>query len=238
MGVRLMAVVAEGDRGRVYLAPTAEHEETARGAIPEWSPDVEFFQQALGFRVGNYGMAMWSDLFTPRQLVALTTFSDLVGKATERVRHDTAGSGLPDDDRPLRDGGTGATAYAEAVGVYLGVALSRLSDICNALCAWEVTKTQVRHLFTRQAIPMLWDFAENNVFGDVAGDYMVSLRNMAKALDKMPAHGHGAVIQGAVQVQSVQSTNVDKLISTTRCTTTTSATRIYLTSSTSGFAAP
>ena len=77
MGVRLMAVVAEGDRGRVYLAPTAEHEETARGAIPEWSPDVEFFQQALGFRVGNYGMAMWSDLFTPRQLVALTTFSDL-----------------------------------------------------------------------------------------------------------------------------------------------------------------
>ena len=214
MGVRLMAVVAEGDRGRVYLAPTAEHEETARGAIPEWSPDVEFFQQALGFRVGNYGMAMWSDLFTPRQLVALTTFADLVGKATERVRHDIAGSGLPDDDRPLRDGGTGATAYAEAVGVYLGVALSRLSDICNALCAWEVTKTQVRHLFTRQAIPMLWDFAENNVFGDVAGDYMVSLRNMAKALDKMPAHGHGAVIQGAVQVQSVQSTNVDTLIST------------------------
>ena len=214
MGVRLMAVVAEGDRGRVYLAPTAEHEETARGAIPEWSPDVEFFQQALGFRVGNYGMAMWSDLFTPRQLVALKTFADLVGKATERVRHDIAGSGLPDDDRPLRDGGTGATAYAEAVGVYLGVALSRLSDICNALCAWEVTKTQVRHLFTRQAIPMLWDFAENNVFGDVAGDYMVSLRNMAKALDKMPAHGHGAVIQGAVQVQSVQSTNVDTLIST------------------------
>ena len=211
MGARLMAVVAEGDRGRVYLPPTVEHEESARRAVPGWRPDVEFFQHALGFRVGNYGMAKWGDLFTSRQLVALTTFSDLVGGATERARRDAAVAGLPDDDRPLRDGGTGATAHAEAVGVYLGVALSRLSDICNALCRWEITKTQVRNLFGRQAIPMIWDFAENNVFGNVAGDYMVSLRNMAKALDKMPAHGHGAVIQGAVQVQS---TNVDTLIST------------------------
>ena len=211
MGARLMAVVAEGDRGRVYLPPTAAHEEAARKAIPEWRPDVEFFQQALGFRVGNYGMSMWGDLFTPRQLVALTTFSGLVSEATERVRNDAAAAGLPDDDRPLRDGGTGATAHAHAVALYLATALSRLSDICNALCGWEVTKTQVRHLFVRQAIPMMWDFAENNVFGDVAGDYMVSLRNMAKALDNMPARGHGVGIQQSAQAQSVGS---DKLIST------------------------
>ena len=81
MGARLMAIVAEGERGRVYLAPTPEHEAATRQAKPEWRPDVEFFQQALGFRVGNYGMTKWSDLFTPRQLVALTTFSDLVGEA-------------------------------------------------------------------------------------------------------------------------------------------------------------
>ena len=211
MGARLMAVVAEGDRGRVYLPPTAAHEEAARKAIPEWRPDVEFFQQALGFRVGNYGMSMWGDLFTPRQLVALTTFSGLVSEATERVRNDAAAAGLPDDDRPLRDGGIGATAHAHAVALYLATALSRLSDICNALCRWEVTKTQVRNLFGRQAIPMMWDFAENNVFGDVAGDYMVSLRNMAKALDNMPARGHGVGIQQSAQAQSVGS---DKLIST------------------------
>ena len=211
IGARLMAIVANGDRERVYLPPTAEHEETARRATPAWRPDVEFFTQALGFRVGNYGMAKWGDLFTPRQLVALTTFSNHVVEAIARVRHDAAGAGMSDDDRPLRDGGAGATAYAEAVGVYLGVALSRLSDICNALCRWEVTKTQVRNLFGRQAIPMLWDFAENNVFGDVAGDYMVSLRNMAKALDKMPAHGLGAVSQGTAQAQDA---GVDKLIST------------------------
>ena len=88
MGARLMAIVAEGERGRVYLAPTVEQEEAARRAIPEWRPDIEFFQQALGFRVGNYGMKKWGDLFTPRQLVALTTFSDLVVEARARVERD------------------------------------------------------------------------------------------------------------------------------------------------------
>ena len=156
-------------------------------------------------------MATWGDLFTPRQLVALTTYANLVGEAIVRVQHDTKDAGLPDDDRSLRDGGRGATAYAEVVGLYLGLALSRLSDICNALCRWEVTKTQVRNLFGRQAIPMLWDFAENNVFGDAAGDYMVSLQNMAKALDRMPAHGRGVVSQGTAQAQHV---GLDKLIST------------------------
>ena len=92
MGARLMAIVAEGDRGRVYLPPTPEQEAAARKAAPEWKPDVEFFQQALGFRVGNYGMTKWSDLFTPRQLVALTTFSDLVAEAMARVKRDALGT--------------------------------------------------------------------------------------------------------------------------------------------------
>ena len=112
---------------------------------------------------------------------------------------------MVDDERPLRDGGAGATAYAEAVGVYLGIALSRLTDICNALCRWEITKTQVRNLFGRQAIPMVWDFAENNVFGDAAGDYKVSLSNMTKALDRMPkrGYGNGSQVDAQTQVASV-----------------------------------
>src|SRR5207249_8537923 len=120
MGARLMAIVAEGKPGRVYLAPTPEHEAVACSLTPKWRPDVEFFQQALGFRVGNYGMTKWSDLFTDRQLVALTTFSDLVQEAMARVKRDALATGLPDDPKLLRDVGTGATAYAEAVGVYLG----------------------------------------------------------------------------------------------------------------------
>ncbi|MFQ3666790.1 MAG: hypothetical protein SNJ79_12320, partial [Sphingomonadaceae bacterium] len=158
-----------------------------------------------------YGLTTYGDLFTPRQLVALTTFSDLVGEAMEKVRQDARAAGLPDDGKHLRDGGTGAAAYAEAVGVYLGIALSRLTDICNALCRWEVTKTQVRNLFGRQAIPMLWDFAENNTFGEAAGDYMVSLGNMAKALDQMPAAGFGVSRQDDAKTQD---SSIGKLVST------------------------
>ncbi len=124
MGSRLMAVVAEGDRGRVYLMPSTGHEDTARKAEAAWQPDQTLPDDPRNFWTVQYGLKKYRDLFTSRQLVALTTFSDLVGEATERVRLDAATVGLRDDGRPLRDGGTGATAYAEAVGVYLGLARS------------------------------------------------------------------------------------------------------------------
>ena len=109
MSARLMAIVAEGDRGRVYLAPTQEHEKRAGDAEPEWRPDIDFFPQALGFRVGNYGMSKWSDLFTARQLVALTSFSDLAQQARQCVQRDAVATGLTDNSKPLQDGGVGAT---------------------------------------------------------------------------------------------------------------------------------
>ena len=205
MGARLMAVVAEGDRSRVYLAPSTQHEDTAHKALARWQPDQTLPDDPRNFWTVKYGLGSYGDLFTPRQLVALTTFSDLVGEATECARLDAAAAGLPEDGLPLRDGGTGAVAYAEAVGLYLGVALSRLSDICNGLCRWEVTKTQVRNLFGRQAIPMVWDFAENNVFGGFAGDYMVSLGNMVKALEKLPSCGRASAKQASAQARPLSS---------------------------------
>jgi len=211
MGARLMAIVAEGDRGRVYVAPTPEHETAARKAEPEWKPELTMPDNPRWFSPPLYGLKAYGDLFTPRQLVALTTFSDLVREARERIRRDALAAGLPDTKVSLHDGGTGDTAYGDAVGVYLGIALSRLSDICNALCRWEVTKTQVRNLFGRQAIPMIWDFAENNVFAGAAGDYFVSLENMVKALERLPSHGTGSALQEDAQRQA---TSVDKLVST------------------------
>ena len=124
-----MAIVAEGERGRVYLAPTTEHDAAARQARPDWRPDVYLPANPRDFKTPNYGLAAFSDLFTPRQLVALTTFSDLVAEARAWVRRDAIVAGLPDDNTPLRDGGTGATAYAEAVGVYLGVSVDKMTDI-------------------------------------------------------------------------------------------------------------
>ena len=120
MGSRLMAIVAEGDRGRVYLAPTEEQNTIARSAMPQGTPETDLPERALGFRVQEYGMTKWRDLFTDRQLVALTTFSDLVGEARERVQQDAVAASMPDDGTPLRNEGDGAMGYVEAVGVYFG----------------------------------------------------------------------------------------------------------------------
>ena len=182
MGARPMAVVAEGDRGRVYLAPTAEHEETAGKAMPEWQPEGDVPARLTGGTCVPYGLSTWADLFTPRQLVALTTFSDLVGEARARVRRDAIAAGLPDDNRPLRSGGTGATAYSEAVGVYLGLAVSRTTNTINALAVWSQSREQSVNLFSRQAIPMVWDYPEVNPFGGAAGDFGATTTSVGKTI--------------------------------------------------------
>ena len=182
MGARLMAIVAEGDRGRVYLAPNPEHEAAARKAKPHDPAETDLPAKALGFRVQEYGMTKWRDLFTPRQLVALTTFSDLVTEARAWVERDAIVAGLPDDNTPLRDGGTGATAYAEAVGVYLGLAVSRTTNTINALAVWSQSREQSVNLFSRQAIPMVWDYPEVNPFGGAAGDFGATTTSVGKTI--------------------------------------------------------
>ncbi len=195
IGTQLMAIVAEGKKTRVYLSPMQKHEDIASKAHPEWIPSQELAEDRRAIYCPLYGLTTIGDLFTPRQLLALTTFSDLVQVVRERVLVDASAANLPDDEQPLQASGCGAVAYADAVATYLGMGISRLSDICNALCRWEVTKTQVRNLFARQAIPMIWDFAEPNVFADAAGDFGISLGNLVKALEATPAKGRSIVKQ-------------------------------------------
>jgi putative DNA methylase len=211
LGVRLMATVADTGRGRIYLPPTEEMATVAAVVSPDWSPDFAMPPNRFSVRPPLYGLDTYADLFTRRQLKTLTTFSDLVREAAQQVLRDAVRAGLIDDPTPLRDAGTGATAYAAAVEVFLGIALSRLVDIQNSLCGWENTKTQVRHLFTRQAIPMLWDFGENNFFNEAAGDYLVSLENMVKALEGLPLAPQGYAAQCDAQSQTI---SIDKLVST------------------------
>jgi putative DNA methylase len=178
MGAQLMAIVAEGNKGRIYLEPSQEQEDIAAKAIPTWKPNGEMPVKHRNFQPPVYGMLMFGDLFTPRQLVSLVTFSSLVSEAREKV---------------IADGGT--EKYADAVATYLALGVSKLSDICNSLCMWENTKTQVRHLFTRQAIPILWDFAEPNIFSDSAGDFGISLGNLTRVIEKLPSISSGQVKQ-------------------------------------------
>ena len=212
MSARLMAIVAKGDLGRVYLAPTQEQEERAEKAEPEWKPDVEFFPRALGFRIGNYGMSMWSDLFTRRQLVALTTFSDLVQQVRERVRREAVAAGLT-DNAPPQDGSTGATEYACAVGVYLAFAVNKVADRGSTLGRWDPTPTQsgIINTFSRQALPMSWDFAEANPLGSASGNYRSAVDLIAKAIQVVAPRNLAYARQGDA---GAQSDSKDKLVST------------------------
>jgi putative DNA methylase len=208
MGARLMAVVAEGTRGRVYLEPAPEQEVIAQRAAPDWRPEGEIAARMTGGNCTPYGLTTWGDLFTPRQLVALTTFSDLVQEARERVQRDALAAALTDDGNSLDKGGVGATAYADAVGVYLGLAADRMTDSNSALTSWTSQRDTLRNTFARQALPMVWDFAEANPFSTSTGNFGGSLAWVEKAFESLPANPVGKVVQADAQSQSISASKV------------------------------
>ena len=177
MGARLMAVVAEGERGRAYLGPTEDMETVARSATPAWRPDGNLPDKALGFRIQQYGMRDYADLFTRRQLVALATFSDLVSETREQVARDFPGS-----------------AYADAVATYLGLCVSRQANRCSNLNFWDPGGQNVQQVFARQALPMVWDFCEANPFSDSTGNFVGQVDYLAKVVERSPARAAPAAI--------------------------------------------
>ncbi|MDY0171254.1 MAG: hypothetical protein RBS80_32235, partial [Thermoguttaceae bacterium] len=184
MGARMMAIVAAGDRGRVYLAPTPDHEAAARKARPEWKPELTISGSTQYLGVKPYGMDRFDQLFTDRQLVALTTLSELVGEAIARIRRDGVVAGLPDDRNPVGHDCAHTTAYAHAVAVYLAFALSKQADLGNTACRWEPIAQCPRQLFGRQAIPIIWDFAEGNPLGGSSGAWTVFVSGIVNAFSK------------------------------------------------------
>lgn len=186
MGARLMAIVAEGPRGRIYLSPTALHEEAARNIDPTWRPSGDVPARLTGGTCVPYGLTKWGDLFTPRQLFALTTLSDLIQETIIKCQKDSLASGFSSDEASLEDGGLGAKAYGEAIGLYLGIALSKSIDSNNNLCPWEPTAQCVRQLFNRQSIPMLWDFGEANPLLNSSGGFSTNIDVSVRAFDTFP----------------------------------------------------
>ncbi len=211
MSQKLMAVVAEGTRGRTYLAPTSEMEAIAAHAIPEWRPETDLPVDPRNFWTLSYGLTKFGDLFTPRQLVALTTFSDLVQEARVKVKADALNSGMSDDNIGLDLGGMGATAYADAVAVYLAFATDKCSDYWSSICTWHSSGEKMRNTFGRQAIPMTWDFAEVNPMCDSSGNWMAMVDWSWKALAHTPAHVGGYAEQNDAQSQGI---SLNKLVST------------------------
>lgn len=177
IGQQLMATVAEGNRRRVYLAPSADQIEAATVERPTDLPEAGLPPQAPSFRVQAYGMTKWVDLYTNRQLVALTTFSDLVAEARKRV---------------LADCGDGA--YADAVATYLAFLGSKLADWLSALCSWIPQIEGVRDTFARQALPMVWDFVEINPFSNSVGNASGHFEWIVAGIEALPSDGPRGVV--------------------------------------------
>ncbi|REJ55877.1 MAG: DUF1156 domain-containing protein [Microcystis aeruginosa DA14] len=194
MDAQLMAIVAEGQGGRVYLSPDEEQVRIAKKAQPEWKPDAELPHNPRDFKTPNYGMRTFADLFTPRQLVALTTFSDLVSEAREKIKADAVAAGIPDDNLPLNDGGIGATAYADAVATYLAFAVDKCTDYWNTIATWMPRGT-VGHALNKQAIPMTWDFVEANGLVDFHCAWHEAFEWVSKTIDLFPVEASGYVEQ-------------------------------------------
>ena len=186
IGAKLMAVVAEGKKGRLYLNPSQEQVCAAVIDKPEDYPDAKIACNPRDFKTPNYGLEYMADLFTNRQLTALTTFSDLVVEAQEKVRADAIAAGMPDDGIGLAKDGAGATAYGQAVGVYLAFVVDKLADYHSTICSWHSSGEKMRNTFGRQAIPMTWDYAECNPFCSSSGSCDNMLEWVYKVVGELP----------------------------------------------------
>ncbi|UPT91409.1 DUF1156 domain-containing protein [Bradyrhizobium barranii subsp. apii] len=213
IGTRLMAVVAEGDRRRIYVPASQEQEAIATTAKPDWRPDLPFAHNSRHLTPWAYGLDNFGDLFTPRQLVALTTFSDLIAEVRKKISRDAVASNLDDNDVGLSAGGVGARAYSEAVAVYLAFALDKVADRGSTLGRWDPTPTQsgIINTFSRPALPMTWDFAESNPLGDASGNFLGGIDLVAKAMLVSKTDAAGLACQDDAARQTL---GTDKIIST------------------------
>ncbi len=201
IGNRLMAVVAEGNRERLYLSPIWAMAIIAQQATPKWEPETPLHGKCR-VNVSLYGFDKYGDLFTPRQLVALTTFSDLVQEAGERVKQDALAAGKQADDKRIDAGGLGAAAYAEAVELYLAFALDKCCDYWNSAATWMPRGT-VGHAFSKQAIPMTWDFPEANPISNFHCAWQEAFEWVSKSIEALPGTKPGYANQANACTQKV-----------------------------------
>lgn len=195
IGAQLMAIVAEGSHGRLYISPDAVQESTANVLKPDNYPDGPLPENPRWFSPPAFGMSNYADLFTNRQLTALTTFCDLLDDVQDKAFTDAKAAGLADDSISIADGGSGSLAYAQAIISYLAISIDRLADRCSSICSWDNGYVKIRNTFGRQAIPMTWDFAEGNPFSSSTGCFESMVEWIVKCLQLFPSQPIGKSIQ-------------------------------------------
>jgi putative DNA methylase len=210
LGARLLAVVLEGRRTRIYLHPDAKSEALARSAPASWRPSGEIPQKLTGGTCVPYGMKEWGDLFTTRQLLALSTFSDIVGEARELAREHAVELGVRDDRVSLELGGSGACAYGEAIATYLAFCVDKNTLTNTTLATWQKDPDRLTQAFSRQAIAMTWDYAEANPLSEAGGGFVITARAIGEVLERLRPSAQA----GAVQVDA-RRTGIERVFVST-----------------------
>jgi putative DNA methylase len=199
MGQRLMAIVAKGPNGRVFLSPQNIHSEIALSSNPIHRPGIPICHWPGRTNVVEYGMETFGDLYTDRQAVALSTFCDLVLEVRKRIQENAVDSGFSEGETSLNEGGMTAKSYSEAISVYLALAVCRTANTLCTIARWTADRQQTVTAFARQAIPMTWDFPEVNPFGGAAGDFEVSVGGVIKGLFGLARGETGVLLQADAQ---------------------------------------
>lgn len=202
MGQRLMAIVVEGPRGRTYLSPTPQAETLSKEPEPTWKPRCEIPKKHRNFQPPVYGVNDFGDLFTKRQLIALTTFSELIRDVKQRIRKDACTAKFESDEIGLEQGGSGALAYAEAIGLYLAFAVDRVADYGSSFATWRPKDNAMRSTLASQAIPMAWDFAEGSPLASSSSGFLESVSVVARAVEFLSPNAFGHASQAAAQSQA------------------------------------
>lgn len=203
MHSRLLAIVAEGERTRVYLDPLPEAEMIAMKASPDWKPELEMPKNPRWFSPPLYGMTTYGDIFTNRQLVSLNTFAELANEASKLAYKDALSAGYQKDSKGIDEGGIGAKAYGQAVGIYLSFAISRAADYGSTVCSWHASRAIIRNTFGRQAIVMSWGYAEGNPFSSSSGNLKSNFEWIAKVVERLRCNVAGAARQADAQHQTL-----------------------------------
>lgn len=195
LGSQLVCVVAEGERGRVYVEATEVQVEASQVPVPDDAPLGSLPYNPRAVTTPNYGLTEWADLFTARQLTTLCAFTEALPQVRERVEREAAAAGFDDDPRRLRDGGTGAVAYADAITHYLALAIGRLANRTSSQCFWDAGGGSVQQVFARPALPMIWTYAEGNPFSTSSGNFLGQVDYLVEVMRRLPAAPDGTGTQ-------------------------------------------
>lgn len=211
MGQKLMAIVVEGKRERIYIEPRKDDEELARSVAPEWVPNCEMPSKHRNFQPPVYGMHNIGDLFTPRQLHALNTFSNLVDEARLMIQKEAEKQLVEVQDAGESETRFAPTEYANAVAIYLGMTSSKACRFITTLSVWRADEGKLSRAFGRQALPMTWDFAETNPFSGTGGDFLGLAKGTADTVDKFVPTCDGLALQASATNQQI---SLNRVIST------------------------